>query len=263
MESVSYIELRDLARTAAICGGQEALSYFRRDDVAVEIKDDESPVTIADRNAEQAIRKLILDRYPNDGWLGEETGTAEGSSGRTWICDPIDGTKNFINGIPLWTTLVACEIDNQIVASAVSVPGIGDVYDAALGHGARRNEEAIQVRQRAGLDECLLCFESRDWFAKNGLADVFDYMRDNTYLQRGLCDAYAHMLIASGCADIMVEPSLSIWDIAAPSLIVTEAGGRFSDLSGEPSIRSNNAVCTNGAVHDVVLELIRSKGVTI
>ena len=263
MTAASVLDLRDLAAAAAQCGGDQALKYFRSNGLNVESKDDASPVTIADREAEAAIKAYILARYPDDGFLGEESGVSDGSSERTWICDPIDGTKNFINGIPLWCTLVACEVDGQIQASAVAVPGIGELYDAALGHGARRNGQDISVRERSQLSECLVCFESRDWFAKNDLGDVYDTMMDQCALSRGLCDAYAHMLIASGCADIMVEPDLRIWDVAAPSLIVTEAGGRFSDLAGTNSIRSNNAVVTNGHVHEAVLALIKRQDVAV
>ncbi len=263
MNSSDFGDLRSLARELAELGGQEALAYFKRSDLEVERKADESPVTQADKAAEAAMRALIERRCPDDAWIGEETGTKEGGSGRCWICDPIDGTKNFINGIPLWATLVACEENGHVVASAVTIPALGDVYDAALGAGAACNGESIHVRDRSNLDECLLCFESYDWFAKNGLADVYMYMMEHTGLQRGMCDAYAHMLIASGCADIMIEPALSVWDIAAPSLIVTEAGGKSTDLHGASSIRSNNALSSNGKVHQAVLDIIQDKRVAV
>lgn len=257
MTAATYNELRDFARDAVGAGGEEALTYFRRHDLEVESKQDESPVTRADRSAEACIKAMVRARYPDDAWIGEESGEDGGGSGRCWICDPIDGTKNFINGIPLWATLLACEEDGQVIAAAVAIPGIGEVYDAALGQGAARNGHSIQVRQRSAIEDCLFCFESREWFAKCGLMDVYNYMQQNTRLQRGLGDAYAHMLIASGCADIMIEPSLSVWDIAAPSLIVTEAGGRCTDLDGEASIRSNNALSSNGAVHAELLRILQ------
>jgi histidinol-phosphatase len=259
MSSIPAIHerLRDVAMAAAAAGGRAALQYFRRPDLRVEWKADESPVTIADREAEAACHAVIRAAFPDDAWLGEETGEVGGGSGRRWICDPIDGTRNFVRGVPLWATLVACEENDRVVAAAVMIPALNENYDAVLGGGARCNGSTIHVSKIDRLDQALFCYESPAWFHKNGMTAVFDDLNKITALQRGLCDAYGHMLVASGRAEIVVEPQLSVWDVAATSLVVNEAGGRFSDLQGTPSIRSGNAVVTNGVLHDAVLARLR------
>jgi histidinol-phosphatase len=252
-----------VALAAARAGGREALRYFRRADLIVEWKADESPVTVADRAAEAAIKAVVADAFPADGWLGEETGTAGGTSGRRWIVDPIDGTRNFVRGVPLWAVLVACEEDTphgpRIVAAAAGIPGLDEWYDAVLGGGARCNGTRIRVAPTPRLDQALWCFETPGWFRSQGLGGVFESLCAGTALQRGLGDAYGHLLVASGRAEVVVEPHLAVWDVAATSLIVSEAGGRFTDLDGTPSLRSGNAVVTNGILHEPVLDLIAAK----
>jgi histidinol-phosphatase len=251
-------QLRSVAAAAAEAGGRAALRHFRRPDLQVEWKSDESPVTVADREAEAACQQVISAAFPQDAWLGEETGETGGGSGRRWIVDPIDGTRNFVRGVPLWATLVACEEHDRVVAAAVVIPALSESYDAVLGGGARCNGSTIRVSGITRLDQALFCYESPGWFHKNGLSAVFDDLNRSTALQRGLCDAYGHMLVASGRAEVVVEPQLSVWDVAATSLVVNEAGGRFSDLHGTPSIRSGNALVTNGALHETVLARLRS-----
>jgi histidinol phosphatase-like enzyme (inositol monophosphatase family) len=256
----SHCQARDIAIAAAQSGGRAALAYFRRPDLQVEWKSDESPVTVADRAAEAACQAVIRQNFPNDAWLGEETGESLGNSGvdngRRWIVDPIDGTRNFVRGVPLWATLVACEEHNQVVAAAVFIPALNEMYDAVLRGGARCNGTAIRVSSIAQLDQALFCYESPAWFSKNKMEAAFAALNQRTALQRGLCDAYGHMLVASGRAEMVVEPQLSVWDVAATSLVVNEAGGRFSDIRGTPSIRSGNAVVTNGILHEATLALL-------
>jgi histidinol-phosphatase len=251
--------LRAVAIAAAEAGGRAALLHFRRPDLRVEWKSDESPVTVADRQAEAACQEVIRQAFPDDAWLGEESGEAGGGSGRRWIVDPIDGTRNFVRGIPLWATLVACEEGDRVVAAAVTIPALGECYDAVLAGGARCNGVPIRVSTIDRLDQALFCYESPGWFHDNGLTRSFDALNRGTALQRGVCDAYGHMLVASGRAEVVVEPRLSVWDVAATSLVVSEAGGAFSDLAGTPSIRSGNAVVTNGRVHAAVLGLLEAQ----
>lgn len=251
-------QLRDIALSAARAGGVAAMAHFRRPDLQVETKHDDSPVTVADREAEAMIAATIRAARPDDGWLGEETGTADGTSPFRWIVDPIDGTRNFVRGIPLWAVLVACEHrDEGVVAAAVGIPGLDEWYDAVLGGGARLGGRPIRVSGVSVLREGLFCFESPSWFSRNRLDGCFRDLCNATGLQRGICDAYGHMLVATGRAEIVVEPQLKIWDVAATSLVVREAGGRFSDLDGTPSIRSDNAVVSNGLLHEEVLAIIR------
>lgn len=262
-----WLRLRDVALAAARAGGRAAMPHFRRPELAVEWKADESPVTRADRESEAAIKAVITAATPDDAWLGEETGTSErlgpGSgplSGRRWIVDPIDGTRNFVRGIPLWAVLVACEADlpggPQVIAAAVGIPALDEWYDAVLGGGARCNGQPIQVSTEERLDRSLWCFETPLYFRKQGLGAVFDHLAAQVGLCRGMGDAYGHMLIASGRAEVMIEPMLSTWDVAATSLVVSEAGGRFSDLAGTASIRSGNAIVTNGRMHKEMVALV-------
>lgn len=258
---------RAVAMEAARAGGRAALRHFRRPDLAVEWKADESPVTLADREAEAAIRATIAAAFPDDAWIGEETGSAEslggsGASGRRWIVDPIDGTRNFVRGVPLWATLVACEQTfpggDRVVAAAVLIPALDESYDAVLGGGARCNGQPIRVSAVATLEQALWCFETPGWFRRKGLGAAWEQLERRTHLQRGLGDAYGHMLVASGRAEVVVEPSLSVWDVAATSLVVTEAGGRFSDLAGTPSIRSGDAIVSNGLLHNELVALVHA-----
>ena len=168
--------LRAIALAAASAGGRAALKHFRRADLQVEWKHDDSPVTVADREAEAACAAVIAAARPDDAWLGEETGAKAGcAAGAThrWICDPIDGTRNFVRGVPLWATLVACEAETaegpKIVAAAVAIPGLNELYDAVLGGGARCNGNPIRVSAIAKLDESLFCYETPGWFHKNQL----------------------------------------------------------------------------------------------
>lgn len=262
--SALHCQLRAVAMAAARAGGRAALAHFRRPGLAVEWKGDASPVTVADRESEAAIRAVVREAFPQDAWLGEETGADEGGgSGRRWIVDPIDGTRNFVRGVPLWAVLVACEEDApggpRVVASAVGIPGLDEWYDAVLGGGARCNGTPIAANRTDRLDQALFCYETPAWFRNHGLAALFEDLLAGTALQRGLCDAYGHMLVASGRAEVVVEPQLSVWDVAATSLVVAEAGGRFSDLAGTGSIRSGNAVVTNRVLHDQVLAMIAAR----
>ncbi|MCS6969615.1 MAG: inositol monophosphatase family protein [Planctomycetota bacterium] len=249
--------LRDLALDAARAGAAAAMPHFRRPALAVERKDDDSPVTLADRASEAAIAATIAAARPEDGWLGEESGGRPARSPYTWICDPIDGTRNFIRGIPLWAVLVACEhAEHGVVAAAVGLPALDEWYEALRGGGARCNGQRLQVSRSADLAEALFCYESPMWFARHGLEDAFRELCAASALQRGLGDAYGHMLVASGRAELVVEPQLALWDVAATSLVVSEAGGRFTDLAGRPNLRSGNAVVSNGLVHDAALAII-------
>jgi histidinol-phosphatase len=264
MSCAEHWNLRALAMAAATAGGRAALGYFRRADLTVEWKQDDSPVTVADREAEAACHAVITAARPDDAWLGEETGERGGGSagGRRWICDPIDGTRNFVRGVPLWATLVACEEDApsgpRVVAAAVAIPALGELYDAVLGGGARCNGHPLRVSRIATLGEALFCYETPGWFRRNQLSAVFEHLSEATALQRGLGDAYAHMLVASGRAEFIVEPQLSVWDVAATSLVVAEAGGRLTSLDGRVDLRAGNAVVSNGLLHQTVLDIIRS-----
>lgn len=250
--------LRDLAVAGARAGGAAALAHFRAPDLAVEIKPDESPVTKADREAEAAVRAVILGARPQDGWLGEETGTATGESGLVWIVDPVDGTKNFVRGKPGWTTLVACEdqTTGEVIAAAVYQPAVDRMAEAARGFGARLEGEVLRVSERRELATSRWVFYSDEWFHRHGLGDLFTHLSAGKLLDSEGCDADGHVRIAEGLCDAVVEPRVAVWDVAATSLLVSEAGGRLTDMRGDATLRAGNAVITNGWVHDQVLELV-------
>ena len=251
--------LCDLARAGARAGGAAAARYFGSPDLEIERKSDESPVTRADREAEQAIRALILEARPDDGWLGEETGEQAGRSGLVWIVDPVDGTKNFVRGHPTWTTLVACEAEGEprrVVAAAVFQPMSGRLFDAFLGGGARADGVPIHVRPEARLAASRWPWYSEEWFERFGWGKLHAHLAAQGLLDGDHYDADGHVRVAEGLADVVVEPKLAVWDIAATSPIVTEAGGRFTDARGRADIRSGNAVLSNGLLHDEVLELV-------
>jgi len=263
----SWWQAGALAQAAARAAGAAALPWFERSDLRVETKADASPVTNADRAAEAAARAVIGNACPDDGWLGEETGTAtrlDGSadtpSNRTWIVDPIDGTRNFVLGIPLWSVLIACVEtvggEEQVVASAVGFPALAEWYDAVRDGGARRNGQPIRVSAVSDLSQAGFGYYTFEWFKKYRLEAVFRAFSAGTHVQRGGGDAYTHMLVASGRLEVCVEPGLQVWDIAASSLIVEEAGGRWSDLDGGRNLRSGDAVLSNGALHPTAIALI-------
>jgi histidinol-phosphatase len=248
-----------VAAAAARAGGRAALAHFRRPGLVVERKSDDSPVTVADRAAEAAIRGVIQDACPGDGWLGEETGASPASTPRRWIVDPIDGTKNFIRGIPLWSVLIACEEETPrgpvTVASAVAFPALDEWYVAIRDGGATCNDEPIRVSATPRLAEAGMAYYTRAWFVRAGLGGLFDDLAAATALHRGGGDAYGHALVASGRMDCIVEPGLQVWDIAATALLVEAAGGRATDLRGRADIRAGAQVLSNGHVHDEVLAI--------
>ncbi len=251
---------RQVAIAAAKAGGSAALAHFRRRDLAVEWKPDDSPVTIADREAEAAIRAVVRAAFPDDGWEGEETGQAGGTSGRRWIVDPIDGTRNFVRGIPLWSTLVACEEDApggpRIIAACAHLPALDECYDASLGGGSRCNGDPVTVSTIGRIEDALFCYYTFEWFRRHRLEAVFRELSARSAVQRGGGDAYMHLLVASGRAEFSLDPGLKVWDIAATSLIVGEAGGRVTTLDGRNDLRAGDALLSNGRLHNELVALI-------
>jgi histidinol-phosphatase len=223
------------------------LSRFRATDLRVDTKPDLTPVTDADRAVEQMMRERIARDRPGEGVLGEEEGDDGGSV--RWIVDPIDGTKNFSRGIPVWASLVALERDGRVVCGVASAPALGHRWWAARGEGAFRDGERIEVSRIATLEEATVSF------SRSGLDDpkLLDLARRAWHAQP-FSDFWAHLLVAEGAVEISVEHSMSTWDNAALQVIVEEAGGRFSDLRGDPRIDGGSGVSTNGLLHDLVLE---------
>jgi histidinol-phosphatase len=245
----------EVAVEAAHRAGRAALAYFDGD-LTVEWKADQSPVTVADRETELVLRRALLGAFPDDGFLGEEHGETPGTSGFRWIIDPIDGTRNFVRGIPLWATLVGLEYQGEPVAGVADVPALGHTYRALRGDGAYRNERRLRVSDVSDLSEALVFYSSLSWFIKAGRQDEFLELTRLAERLRGFGDFYGHVLVAQGSGEIMVEHGVHVWDVAAIRPIVEEAGGRFSDWRGRVTIHSPDVVITNGKLHDEVLRIL-------
>jgi histidinol-phosphatase len=248
----------ETAVEAARRAGQLALRYF---DVGLEVewKSDHSPVTVADREAEKLLRETVLATFPHDGFLGEESGDSPGSSGFRWIIDPIDGTRSFVRGIPIWGTLVGLEYRDEQIGGVADVPALGVTYRALRGDGAYRNERRIRVSDVADLSEAMIFYSSLSWFVRAGRQEDFLELTRRTQRQRGFGDFYGHVLVAQGSGEVMVEHGVHPWDVAALKPIVEEAGGRFSDWDGTPSIYRPDVVISNGKLHEEALGILRGE----
>lgn len=241
-----------LARDLAAQAGALTLEYFGRG-IEVEWKADETPVTAADRAAEALIREGIERRFPEDGILGEEHGSREGSSGRRWIIDPIDGTQSFVRGVPFYGTLIGLEIGSEVPLGVMSLPALKTMLWAVLGQGAFRDGQQLQVSSVAKLaDATLLTTDARPEFYGDK-ADGFARVLSECARQRGWGDCYGYALVASGEAEVMLDPVLSPWDCAPLVAILAEAGGSFSDWSGRPTIRGGSGVGVNASLRAAVL----------
>jgi len=241
------LELADAADTVT-------RGRFRAADLRVEAKPDATPVTEADRAAERAIRDRLARDRPDDGILGEEFEGRPGD-GRRWILDPIDGTLNFVRGIPVWGTLIALEIEGKIAVGVVSAPAIGHRWWAARGLGAWRNAARIRVSEVRGLADAHLSYNSQVTFEQAGLGGRGLALSRRCRRTRGYGDFWSHMLVAEGAIDVSVEPIAAIWDLAPLGVIVEEAGGRFTDLAGARRIDGGNALASNGLLHEEALEV--------
>jgi histidinol-phosphatase len=232
-----------------------SMHYWRRADTQVRSKHDGTPVTQADEEIERALRKEIAAAFPDHGVLGEEEGESEGTSGARWILDPIDGTKNYSWGIPVWGTLIALEVGQEIVAGVVSCPGVGERYSAGRGLGATRNGETIRVSDVDDLSRARVAFTSVNSFVTEDRLEQFTKYVTSSKHNRGIGDCYGHMLVASGSVDAMVEPRLSAYDLGPLIVIVEEAGGRFTDIRGNNTIYGESVVSSNGRIHEAVLNV--------
>jgi histidinol-phosphatase len=245
----------------AVAAGQSTLRYFRTNGFQVERKSDASPVTVADKEAEQAIRHELAQRYPQDAILGEEFGEVDGASEYRWIIDPIDGTKSFISGVPLYSTLVGVTHRNHPTIGVIYIPALDEIVVAAVGHGAwytQGNQPWIRARvsQQSDLGEGLFVTSQVDTFNRRNARSAFDRLSDAAYVTRTWGDGYGYLLVATGRAEVMVDPIVNPWDVAAVMPVIEEAGGRYTDWHGVPSIQTGNGVGSNGRVHDQVLSML-------
>ena len=241
---------------AAQAAGKLALEYFDTD-VAVITKADLSPVTIADRSAEELLRKHLTTRFPDDGFLGEEFGETPGTTGYRWIIDPIDGTRSFIRNIPIWATLVGLEYRGETIAGVCHIPTWSQTYRALRGEGAFRDERRLHVSNVERLDKALVSYSSFDFFKQADEQDAFTRMLAATERSRAYADFYGFVLVAQGSVDVMVEQGVHIWDVAGLKVIIEEAGGRFTDWKGQPTVDRPDALATNGKLHSAALDILR------
>ena len=241
--------------------GRSTLELFQTNQVQVERKGDDSPVTQADRRAEELIRAALSERFPDDAILGEEFGSQEGSTEFQWIVDPIDGTKSFISGVPLYSTLVGIVSGKQCLGGVVFIPALDEIVFAARGAGAWHSKngsvpERCRVSERP-LSEGLFVVSQVDSFAEHASAESYLALEREAYITRSWGDGYGYLLVATGRAELMVDPIANAWDLAAVQPVVEEAGGKFTSWDGEPHVFGGNGVGSNGKIHDHVLSKLR------
>ena len=234
------------------------LARFRAQDLAVSAKPDLTPVSDADLAVEAQVRATLAVERPGDAVLGEEHGVT-GDGPRQWVVDPIDGTKNFVRGVPVWASLIALRIDGRVDVGVVSAPALGRRWWAARGHGAYADGQPISVSKVARLADAHLSYSSlRGWEEQGRLEGLLQLSRD-CWRTRAFGDFWSHVLVAEGAVDASFEPEVSLWDLAPLQIIVEEAGGRFSTLEGEARPDGGSCVCSNGLLHDEIRAGLRAR----
>lgn len=244
----------DLALALELADRADAISTarFRAPDLRVDTKPDDSPVTDADRQIEEMIRARLAALRPSHTFLGEEGG-ASGAGEWRWIVDPIDGTKNFARGVPVWATLISLQRQGEETCAVVSAPALRRRWWASSGEGAMGSGERLRVSTVSRLADATVSFTDVRDFARHGWQAGFDALAARCRITRGFGDFWSHMLVAEGATDCGIEPVINEWDISAARLIVREAGGRLTDFAGVDHARGGNVVSSNGLIHDEVL----------
>ena len=276
----SSIDLADdlaLAHALADLADAISLDRYQAQDLVITTKPDNTPVTDADRAVETAIREALATHRQTDGLVGEEFGSDKGTSGRYWVIDPIDGTKNFMRGVPTWATLIALvQVDQsgveEVIVGIASAPALARRWSAAKGHGAfvrfnsgsidelsdefdaSSNEKKISVSKVASLTDASISYS--DFIGWGDRLEPFQKMLANAWRTRGIGDFWSHMLVAEGAVDVAIEPSLALWDMAALDIIVREAGGTFTNTAGQNGPFGGSGVSTNGVLHNAVINVL-------
>lgn len=258
----------DLALSLADLADHTTVPRFGADDLEVQTKPDDTPVTEVDRGVERLLREHIAAERPGDVVIGEEFGVAggeDGDSARRWVIDPIDGTKNFMRGVPIWGTLIALERDGELCVGVVSAPALGRRWWAARGQGAYA-EGAYSERRRlhvskvATVADAMVSYSDISTMDTAGITDRFMVLARRAWRTRALGDFWSHVLVAEGVVDLAVEPGPGFWDLAALLVIVEEAGGRFTDLRGQPRADGGGGLSSNGLVHEEALAALAGEG---
>jgi histidinol-phosphatase len=259
LRPVDVAEHLDLALELADLADEITVARFRADDLVVTTKPDLTPVSEADHAVERTIRERLGDSTGH-AVLGEEFGSEPGSGAAAdaefrWIIDPIDGTKSYVRGIPIWATLIGLEHAGEVVVGVVSAPALQTRWWAGKGMGAYRNGHRISVSSIASLDDAQLSFawDTKERYEADGIGDKMLALAHRCWRTRGLGDFWQHMLVAEGAVDISLDPIVSLWDIAALIPIIEEAGGRWTTVNGESDLDAESFVCTNGLLHDAAL----------
>lgn len=254
----------DLALALTLADAADALTLgrFEAADLNVESKPDMTPVTDADFATERALRDRLAQARPADAVLGEEFGGDPVLSARQWVIDPIDGTKNFVRGVPVWATLISLLVDGEPVVGVVSAPALARRWYASTGAGAWRSFgggplKRLSVSGVASLADASMSISSLSGWRDRGLRENLVDLSDTVWRLRGFGDFFSYCLVAEGAVDIAAEPEVSLWDLAAVSVLVTEAGGEFTSLDGSAGPHGGDALATNGALHDAALRRIR------
>jgi histidinol-phosphatase len=249
----------DLALAHELADAADALTLdrFGAGDLVVQSKPDLTPVSDADLAVEQAIRRILRTRRPTDAVLGEEDGES-GTGARRWVVDPIDGTKNFVRGVPVWATLIALQEDGLVTAGVVSAPALGRRWWAARGEGAHTGgtvatARRLRVSAVAALPDASVSYSSLTGWEEQGRLPGLLRLSRQVWRTRAYGDFWSHLLVAEGAVDASFEPEVSLWDLAALQVVVEEAGGRFTDLAGVARPDGGSVVCSNGLLHDEVL----------
>ena len=277
INEMSSIDLTDdlaLAHALADLADAISLDRYQAQDLVITTKPDNTPVTDADRAVETAIREALATHRYTDGLVGEEFGSDKGTSGRYWVIDPIDGTKNFMRGVPTWATLIALvQVDaagvEEVVVGIASAPALARRWSAAKGHGAfvrfiagniddvseefdaSSSEKKISVSKVGALSDASISYS--DFVGWEDRLEPFQKMLATAWRTRGIGDFWSHMLVAEGAVDIAIEPKLAVWDMAALDIIVREAGGTFTNTAGQNGPFGGSGVSTNGLLHNAVI----------
>ena len=256
MKEPTLQELLNVAMDAAYLCGKRTLAYFNTG-VQPDMKDDATPVTIADREGERVLRERIFASFPDHSILGEEEGETTGDAAYRWILDPIDGTKAFVAGVPLYGVLIGVEVHGVPSVGVIYLPPLGDMVAAATGLGCTWNGRPCRASSTDKLSDALLV--SSSLMRCQARSDAYERLQKQTRLQRTWGDAFGYALVATGRAEIMLDPAMKPWDCAPMMAIMKEAGGRFSDWRGKETIHGPDAFACNGPLYDQVLEILSTE----
>jgi len=257
--SESLRKYLDFATETAYLAGRLTLGYFQTG-VRPDVKADDTPVTIADRRAEELVRHRIEKRYPRHAIVGEEYGTKEVSgASHCWFVDPIDGTKSFVRSVPLYAVLIGLEIERNVQVGVAYFPALDEMIAAASGEGCWWNGRRAHVSDVSTLQQALVTFSDVASFARYGRSGAWERIKQGTYYRAGWGDAYGYLLVATGRAELMLDPIMNAWDCAPFPPILREAGGYFGDWQGNPTIYGNEALATTQVLLPEVLTLTRGE----